>query len=94
MNSRSAESVAEAEQFNQWISYAVEGVGTVDNRLTFAVAKCVEARDANRLELIAIEEAPALASPCGDTGNVLPLMRAAARRIRSRRARKMPVLIN
>jgi hypothetical protein len=92
MNSRSAESGVEPDLFNHWMSYAVEDAGTIDNRLRSDVARCIEARDANRLELIAIEEAPALASPCGDSGNVIPLIRAAARRIR--RGRKMPVLVS
>lgn len=52
------------------------------HRLKLDVLRCMAARDANRLELLGIEEAPALASPCGDSANIIPLMRAAARRTR------------
>lgn len=58
------------------------------HKVRLDVTRCMAPRDANRLELISIEEAPAPASPCGDSGNVISLMRAAQRR--SRRAGRVP----
>ncbi len=50
------------------------------HKLRLEVTRCMAARDANRLELVALEEAPALSSACGDSGKVIPLIRAASRR--------------
>lgn len=62
------------------------------HKLKLDVTRCIAQRDANRLELISIEEAPALASPCGDSGNVISLMRGTARR--AQRAPRTPQLMD